>query len=491
MTGRRCADCGTELGELHLDDSGDTLCRGCLVRRPGPRVDERTVEEEASRNGSGPSPRPASAHGRLRRSAVDLLTCERRPLEVEPGAPYLPQGMFTLLAAPAKTGKSLLALVSAVDGALAGRRWVILDRENGTDEYARRMQGDPGQGLTGIAEARALTGRRAELVRSGVAYHPFPTVPWDDDADALDYLRGFHVVVFDSSRRFQSALTGADENSSTDYAQMVEMLVMPLKAHGVTVLILDNTGHEEQGRARGTSAKGDLPDLALIAAQETTFSAREQGAIRITVDRGRAGGHVGPWRLQLGGGMVGKVEDLAAGDTARSMRENLRRACVAALEAAGGPLGRERLTTALREQGVKRRNDELRDQLAELVSDPASGVSRGPDGYLLDTPTPPGPDSGPPPGHPPGDPPGPAAPTTPVGGGPLGPGLAPTLGQVPTRPARPGTSTTTFAVEDLPADRASTAGAYSFADDPQSGASVLPDQFDDMTDRTEAEEAGS
>jgi hypothetical protein len=35
---RRCDDCGVTLGELCVDHTGDLLCRGCYLRRPGPML---------------------------------------------------------------------------------------------------------------------------------------------------------------------------------------------------------------------------------------------------------------------------------------------------------------------------------------------------------------------------------------------------------------------------------------------------------------------
>jgi hypothetical protein len=44
MSERRCVDCGTALGELHPDATGDVLCRGCVDRR---------MAEDVAGNGGG------------------------------------------------------------------------------------------------------------------------------------------------------------------------------------------------------------------------------------------------------------------------------------------------------------------------------------------------------------------------------------------------------------------------------------------------------
>ncbi len=107
MTGRRCADCGTKFGELHLDDSGDTLCRGCHVRRPGPRVDERTVEEEAE-----------PARKLVFRSATEVrASAPEEPDFVLDG--YFFRGAVTAVGGKPKAGKSTLVL-AAVEAIATG-----------------------------------------------------------------------------------------------------------------------------------------------------------------------------------------------------------------------------------------------------------------------------------------------------------------------------------------------------------------------------------
>lgn len=104
MTVRRCADCGTERGELHLDDSGDTLCRGCLVRRPGPRVDEPIVEDEPA---GGKRADRASGGRALHVEAFAGVVVRRARWAWEGRVPL---GALSLLAGRQGLGKSTLTI---------------------------------------------------------------------------------------------------------------------------------------------------------------------------------------------------------------------------------------------------------------------------------------------------------------------------------------------------------------------------------------------
>ena len=63
--------------------------------------------------------------------------------------------------------------------------------------------------------------------------------------------------------------------------------------------------------------------------------------------------------------------------------EGLLRVCVAVLDEADGPLGRDRLLDAARERGIKGRNDKLREGLARIAEDPESCIASGPEGFHL------------------------------------------------------------------------------------------------------------
>jgi AAA domain len=96
-----------------------------------------TAERPSAGNGSGPS-----AVERLEASRIDLVAMIERglpPRQMVPGSIWWQAGKRHLVAAPSKNGKSLVGLVHGVDVIEAGGRVVIIDRENGAEEYARRL----------------------------------------------------------------------------------------------------------------------------------------------------------------------------------------------------------------------------------------------------------------------------------------------------------------------------------------------------------------
>jgi hypothetical protein len=157
----------------------------------------------------------------------------------------LVRGKRHLVAAPAKVGKSISFLAHYIDMALAGATVVVLDRENGSEEYARRLKN--------IFDARKLTKKqRREVIGRRLLYCEFPQLR-PDDADKLAEAFGTAgLVVFDSQRMFLSDF-GLKEKESDDYAQFMSYVVDPLFRSNTATLILDNTGHRETTRGRGTA----------------------------------------------------------------------------------------------------------------------------------------------------------------------------------------------------------------------------------------------
>lgn len=211
----------------------------------------------------------------------------------------LAAGKRHLCAAPAKTGKSLAWLVHAVNVVLAGGSVAILDRENGADEYATR--------LSDVVEARKLTAAQQELVRERLLYLQWPVVRMTDpDRDAyVAWLKArAGLVIFDSSRKFLDHL-GLQESSSDDYGRFMDSLVDPLFAAGIATLILDNTGHEETGRARGTSSKADLQEVVLTLEKAEPFDYFTTGLLALSVTHTRLGDSGERWTMKLGGQTYG------------------------------------------------------------------------------------------------------------------------------------------------------------------------------------------
>ena len=268
--------------------------------------------------------------------------------------------------AAAKIGKSLAALVQAVDIVDHGGRVAILDRENGADEYARRLQD--------ILDARG-DGELEADVAERLSYFAYPALRLDHGqaVDYLDVFGNFDLVIFDSSRTFLSA-SGLKEDVSDDYAQFMAALVEPLSRGGVASLILDNAGHESDGRPRGSSSKGDLNEVLVQVNVIEPFSRSHRGRMGLAIKRSRFAEVTGTFEAPIGGGVYGpfRADDAPLFDR----RPDLLDAVVAVL-AERSPLGVKKLTTQLQERGHSvGRASAFRKELREWAG--------APDGVIVD-----------------------------------------------------------------------------------------------------------
>lgn len=255
---------------------------------------------------------------------------------IEKGIPpieYLPEsdGMFIkgkrhLIAAERKEGKSIGMLVHAVEMALAGAHVVILDRENGANEYARRLGG-----ITTVRLQNLRRGSR-DPVKRNLQYYAYPQFKEGYGERFAEWAReqGVDLVVFDSCRMFLTMLE-LRENESDDFSQFMDWIVMPLSQAEIATLILDNTGHGEPKRARGTSAKGDLNEVLFTLKAVKSFSIHKQGELHLTLKAGDSRfGNDGEWEMQIGDGAFSPW--VRAGE---AVPPAFRKAAEDALEAAG------------------------------------------------------------------------------------------------------------------------------------------------------------
>jgi hypothetical protein len=182
---------------------------------------------------------------------------------------WLIRGKRYLLFASAGVGKSIAVLAVAVEVVAQGGRVVILDVENGADEYARRLGDvlqDRGEDL-------------AEACRERLAYYEYPALRLDWTAEEWTRsIDGADLVVFDSSRMVLSSV-GLSEDVNDDYAEFVNKLVVPLARGNSTTLTLDNVGHGDGGHPRGASAKGDLNEVVFEMTAVEPFDGDTRGKV--------------------------------------------------------------------------------------------------------------------------------------------------------------------------------------------------------------------
>jgi hypothetical protein len=239
---------------------------------------------------------PADFSGRVAATRVDLLQRIRQGI---PAIDYLPASEEMLvrakrhqIAAPKKEGKSITMLVHWVAMAVDGARVVILDRENGADLYASRLEA--------IIAAFELDEAEQELLAENLVYYEFPRLRLDDGDQLAALCAGADIVVFDSQRMFLTDL-GLAEDKSDDYARFVGVAVDPLFRAGIATMILDNTGHQEPKRSRGSSSKGDLNEIIFTLEAVEPFDLATVGKARLEVSHSRFG-NTGRWDMTIGGG---------------------------------------------------------------------------------------------------------------------------------------------------------------------------------------------
>jgi len=99
-----------------------------------------------------------------------------------------------------------------------------------------------------------------------------------------------------------------DENSSDDFAKFASQIIEPLFTAGIATVQLDNTGHGDKNRARGSSSKGDLADVLYTLKQTTAFDQNRRGALRLVRAHSRFGDVAPAFTMALGGGHFGAFE---------------------------------------------------------------------------------------------------------------------------------------------------------------------------------------
>jgi hypothetical protein len=246
-----------------------------------------------------PAPQAGSFADRVTSTRVDLF---ERIREGAPEIDYVPgsagryvRGRRHHMPGPKKTGKTFIAAVDAVDIALAGGRVVILDRENGADLYAARLEA--------IIRSREIDEITQLVLSDRIAYYEFPRLHKTDQSHLAELCADAALVVFDSQRMFLSDL-GLDENDSDDYAEFMHTAIDPLFRAGIATLILDNAGHTDPTRGRGSSSKADLNEILFTIEAVEPFDTDTTGRLRLEITHSRLGTS-GRWELEIGGGVVG------------------------------------------------------------------------------------------------------------------------------------------------------------------------------------------
>jgi AAA domain len=341
------------------------------VKAPQPRLKRKAPVTGESDHDDDEQAEAGSFAARITARMVDLVQLAEDglpPIEYLPASEdMLVRGKRHLIAAPAKAGKSIGMLVHLLDMSLAGATVVVLDRENGSEEYARRLHS--------IMEARKLAKKHREHIRERLRYYEFPQLRADDADELVAEFATADLVVFDSQRMFLSDL-GLKEKESDDYATFMSYVIDPLFRANVATLILDNTGHKETTRGRGTAAKGDLNELLFSMETVSDFDLFSRGQVKLKVEFSRFGSR-GEWTMDIGAGQFSSWQAVQP----RTASNDDFRAAVEKVLADGRPHGQDKLIRAVRETGVKISTPEARRLLNEYKNDPQIPIHHTTKGY--------------------------------------------------------------------------------------------------------------
>jgi hypothetical protein len=262
----------------------------------------------------------------LAASRVDVIERIRagipEPAHVPGGEPWLRAGKRYLVPGPAGTGKSLAGLIISITVIEHGGTVVILDVENGADEYARRLED--------ILRARDHDGTLADACQQRLHYHDWPrfSLAWKAE-DWAEAINGADLIIFDSSRLSLSSV-GLAEDSNDDYSRFVSALVVPLARAGAATMILDNTGHADSDRARGASSKADLNEVVYTLKAGAPFDRDQAGHLRLIRARTRFSGLPRELHIHVGADTytaptIADTEDTATGFRPTQLMEKASR----------------------------------------------------------------------------------------------------------------------------------------------------------------------
>lgn len=185
--------------------------------------------------------------------------------------PLIPKGRSVALVAPGKAGKSLL-LLDVAAAVATGRP--ILGRHNSNGPRSvlyldyEMVRDDVAQRLTDL-------GYGPDDDLKNLHYALLPSIDPLDVATGGRYVLdaalrvGAELAVIDTLAR---AVSG-DENSADTYRAFYLHTGLMLKQAGVACVRADHSGHQEKGRARGSSAKAD--DVDVVWTLNVTDNGRE------------------------------------------------------------------------------------------------------------------------------------------------------------------------------------------------------------------------
>jgi hypothetical protein len=182
------------------------------------------------------------------------------------------------------------------------------------------------------------------------------------------------LVVFDSASKALS-LAGLGENAPEEVTRWTTQIVMPVRKHGATALVID---HVVKGATasmpypRGSGSKLADTEVAWYVEKAEDFNREKSGELKLTRHKDRSGILPEEVRLRIGDGMGGlPIELIDSGSRSRGNLGIVKERVVKVLKAeAPKPL----TTTQLRKM-VTGNNTKIADAAKELAADLTEPVS--------------------------------------------------------------------------------------------------------------------
>lgn len=202
---------------------------------------------------------------------MDPLAVSAEPLPAIAGVPFAHAGSSALIVGATGQGRSSLLQVALYDAGKAGISCAYLGSEITGEEFNARAatiaerRGDTIDDELRVALARVRYLDLASTIVKGwaledPAQRAFKVNPrsW-----AEHIAPRYEVLGIDPLSSVAAALDLDFDKSNAEYVRFHDALIQPLVAAGVTVLLVDNVGHDPdaKARAKGASAKQDRADL--------------------------------------------------------------------------------------------------------------------------------------------------------------------------------------------------------------------------------------
>jgi hypothetical protein len=189
-------------------------------------------------------------------------------LPAVPGFPFLYQGAGAMIVGPTGGGRSSLTQAGLYDAARAGLGCAYLGHEVSYQEFSARfgnlarVRGD----VVDDALMAQLYNVRYRPLAEAFDFAQRNTTKWVDEITSY-----FDIIAIDPLSAVASVLDLDFDTNNADFIRFYDQYIYPLITANVTVVMVDNVGHDSgaQRRAKGVSAKSDRCDLTFSCAKHS------------------------------------------------------------------------------------------------------------------------------------------------------------------------------------------------------------------------------